>query len=90
MQTPKTLGQIAYEVHCEVSGRPMAWDDLSSRAQVAWNETAVVIQYAHHFMTTVDEPGEASTKRIITEMVDGGGIGARGGTASNIEKDGTG
>lgn len=54
----------------------MAWDDLSSRAQVAWNETAVVIQYAHHFMTSVDEPG-----RVITEHVDGGGLGVTDSTS---------
>lgn len=88
----KTLGQIAYETHCEALGMkcPEHFEKLPAIMQTAWNETAVVIQYAHRFMTPVDEPGKSSTRRVVTEHVDGGGIGARGGMATNVEKDGTG
>lgn len=55
---------MAYEVHCSITGRPMSWDDLSTLAQVAWNETAVVIQHAHRFMTQVEEPGVSSAAML--------------------------
>lgn len=84
--SPVTLGRIAYNIYTETLGKRLDWDGLRIEQQIAWNEAAVCIRNSHHFLSNVEE----TQGRVVEEFVDGGGIGARGGMATNVEKDGTG
>lgn len=45
----KTLGQIAFEIFQELMGNDINWEDVTPKAQAAWNEIATIMHYSHHF-----------------------------------------
>jgi hypothetical protein len=79
----KSIGQLNYDVFCESSGRTPQWDNLSEIDHIAWNESAIVVRYAHQLMNQVP-----IVANVIEESVNGGGLGVEGG--STINQGGTG
>jgi hypothetical protein len=99
----KSIGQLAFEVFHDSIGQPCNWETLPPANQIAWNETATVVRYAHHLVDRptirvemhVDQEDIDKTEKkneaggnIVEETVDGGGIGVS--STTGVEKGGTG
>jgi len=74
----KSIGQLAFEVFHDSLGVPCDWETLPTPNQIAWNETATVVRYAHHLIdrpitveTVIKIPCEHDYQRISSDPMDG-------------------
>ena len=77
----KSIGELNYGVFQESQGKANIWDNLPPSQQIAWNEAATVVRYAHLLVERVIEVRlNAEGGRIIEETVNGGMRVEGGGT----------
>lgn len=66
----KSIGQLAFEVFHDSLGIKCDWITLPSPNQIAWNEAATVVRYAHHLVEHPKTPCKHDYQRISSDPMD--------------------